>query len=134
MKLSNTLQRSMDAPEGQGAFVPVELPYMPRIDLNEQLVPNKQDTFYLRVNTDCMSGAGIQSGDMLIVDRSVKPDNGKIIIALMDGELLVRYYEQQRGRKRLIPATPALAPIEVDAAARFAVWGVVTYVIKKCSS
>lgn len=134
MKLSNTLLRSMDMPNGKGAAAPMELPFMPRIDLNEQLVPNKQDTFYLRVHTECMSGAGIHSGDMLIVDRSVKPDNGKIIIALMDGELLVRYYEQQRGRKRLVPATPELAPIEVDAAARFAVWGVVTYVIKKCNS
>lgn len=131
MQLPNTLIRSTDTPDMQGVFLQSDHPVMPQIDLNEHLVPNQQTTFYLKVHTNCMAGAGIHAGDMLVVDRSVHPANGKVVIAQLDGEMLVRYYEQHRGRQRLLPATPTLAPIEVDAATRFSVWGVVTYVIRK---
>lgn len=131
MQLPNTLISSTDTADMQGAWPQSEHPAMPQIDLNEHLVPNRQATFFLKVHTNCMAGAGIYAGDMLVVDRSVLPVSGKVIIAQLDGELLVRYYEQHRGRQRLLPATPTLAPIEVDATARFAVWGVVTYVIRK---
>src|ERR1700751_4060002 len=65
--------------------------YMERgIDLNEQLILNKPATFFLRMNSHAMQGVGIQSGDVLIVDRSLKAVNGKIIVAAVDGELVVR--------------------------------------------
>lgn len=65
--------------------------YMERgIDLNEQLIRNKPATYFFRMNSDAMTGAGIFSGDTLIVDRSIKPTSGKVIIAILDGELLVR--------------------------------------------
>src|ERR1700745_361812 len=65
--------------------------YMERgIDLNEQLIRNKPATFFFRMNSDAMIEAGIYSGDVLIVDRSVKAVNGKIIVAVLNGELLVR--------------------------------------------
>lgn len=133
MQLPNTLMRNGDMPDMQGALPFSEHPLMPRIDLNEQLVPNQPNTFYLRVNTNCMAGAGIHAGDMLIVDRSLEAAAGKVIIAQLDGELLVRFYEQHRGKQRLVPATPTLAAIEIDPAAQFRVWGVVTYVIRKIS-
>ncbi|MGZ3959099.1 MAG: LexA family protein, partial [Flavisolibacter sp.] len=62
----------------------------PGIDLNERLIRNKQETFFMRVNSEAMSGAGIHRGDIVIVDRSLEAKNGKIIIALLDGEMLIR--------------------------------------------
>ena len=99
------------------------------IDLNEQLIRNKPATFFMRVNGNAMVGAGIHSGDVVIVDRSIKATNGKVIIAVLNGEMLIRRFEEHNRRVRLSPATRKLAPIDVDPMANFCVWGVVTYVI-----
>src|SRR2546429_2440063 len=73
--------------------------YMERgIDLNEQLIMNKPATFFFRMNSHAMLNAGIQSGDVLIVDRSIKAVNGKIIVAVVDGELVVRRLSQTMNR------------------------------------
>ena len=105
--------------------------YMERgIDLNEQLIQNKPATFFMRVNGDAMIGAGIHDGDVVIVDRSVKAANGRVIIAALNGEMLIRRLEKNFNKIRLIPETTQLAPIDVDVSgAEFAIWGVVTYVI-----
>jgi DNA polymerase V len=105
--------------------------YMERgIDLNEELIRNKPATFFMRVQGDAMTGAGIQSGDTVIVDRSIKPASGRIIIATLNGEMLIRRFEKNFNKIRLIPETPKLAPIDIDTSgADFSVWGVVTYVI-----
>jgi DNA polymerase V len=104
--------------------------YMERgIDLNEQLIRNKPATFFFRMNGDAMTGAGIFSGDALIVDRSITNVNGKVVIAVLNGEMLVRRLEKTFNKVRLLPETPNLAAIEVDPFADFSVWGVVTYVI-----
>ncbi len=100
------------------------------IDLNEQLIKNKPATFFMRVTGDAMVNAGIFHGDILIVDRSLKASNGKIIVAVLNGEMLVRRFEKALDRIRLIPETNRLSAIEVDAGcADFDFWGVVTYVI-----
>lgn len=99
------------------------------IDLNEQLVKNKPATFFMRVNSDAMTGAGIHSGDVVIVDRSLEAKNGKVIIAVLDGEMLIRRLEIHNGKKRLLPATKKLSAIEINESSSFSVWGVVTYVI-----
>jgi DNA polymerase V len=99
------------------------------IDLNEQLVRNKPATFFMRVRGDAMTGAGIFDGDVVIVDRSLKPASGKVIIATLNGEMLIRRLEKGFNKLRLLPETQKLAPIDVDAYADFSVWGVVTYVI-----
>ena len=98
------------------------------IDLNEQLVKNKPATFFLRVNSDAMTGAGVHVGDMVIVDRSLEPRNGKIVIAVVDGELLIRRLEISGNKRKLVPATKKLSPIDVSET-ELTVWGVVTYVI-----
>ena len=104
--------------------------YMERgIDLNEQLIKNKPATFFFRMNGDSMNGAGIFSGDVLIVDRSITNVNGKVVIAVLNGEMLVRRLEKSLNKIRLIPETPNLSSIDVDPFAEFAVWGVVTYVV-----
>ena len=105
--------------------------YMERgIDLNEQLIRNKPATYFMRVTGNSMTGACIHDGDIVIVDRSIKPVNGKIVIAVVDGEMLIRRYEKTINRLRLIPETPKLSPIDVSEFNDFKIWGVVVYVIK----
>ena len=100
------------------------------IDLNEQLVRNKPATFFLRVSGDAMINAGIFSGDVLIVDRSLKAASGKIVVAVLNGEMLVRRLEKTFNRIRLIPETDRLSTIEIDTSScEFSICGVVTYVI-----
>lgn len=99
------------------------------IDLNEQLVRNKPATFFMRVRGDAMTGAGIFDGDVVIVDRSLQPVSGKVVIAILNGEMLIRRLEKSFNKCRLLPETPRLSPIDVDPTGDFAVWGVVTYVI-----
>lgn len=102
--------------------------YMERgIDLNEMLIRNKPATFFFRMNSDAMLGAGICSGDTLIVDRSIKAFSGKIVVATLNGEMLVRRLFKDFNRVRLVPENGKMASIEVDPFAAFSVWGVVTY-------
>src|SRR5579862_404852 len=105
--------------------------YMERgIDLNEQLIRNKPATFFMRVKGNAMIGAGIFDGDIVIVDRSIKAANGKVVIVTLNGEMLMRRFEKTMNRIRLLPETSKLSPIEVDpSGAEFSVWGVVTYTI-----
>jgi DNA polymerase V len=95
------------------------------IDLNEQLIRNKAATFFMRVNSDAMEGVGIFAGDVVIVDRSLDPKQGSIVIAAVGEELLIRRLEISGSQKRLT-ATKKLAPLEIIPTQ---IWGVVTYVI-----
>ena len=105
--------------------------YMERgIDLNEQLIRNKPATFFMRVSGSSMINAGIYDGDIVIVDRSIKPVNGKIVIAVIDGEMLIRRYEKTMNSLRLIPETTKLSPIDVSEFMDFKIWGVVSYIIR----
>src|SRR5580692_3218601 len=89
--------------------------YMERgIDLNEQLIRNKPATFFMRVKGDAMIGAGIFDGDIVIVDRSIKAVNGKVVIATLNGEMLIRRFEKTLNKIRLIPETDKLAAIDID--------------------
>jgi DNA polymerase V len=98
--------------------------------LQEQLVNNKSSTCYLRVNGDAMIDAGISNGDVVIVDRSAKAASGRVVIASLNGEMLIRRLERSFNKIRLVPETTRLSAIDVDiSGAEFSVWGVVTYVI-----
>jgi DNA polymerase V len=99
------------------------------IDLNEQLIRNKPATFFMRVNSDAMTGAGIHHGDVVIVDRSLAARSGKVVIAILDGEMLIRRLEISQNKKRLLPATKNLSAIDIADSSSFDIWGVVTYVI-----
>ncbi len=104
--------------------------YMERgIDLNEQLILNKPATFFFRMNGDAMTGAGINTGDVLIVDRSIKASNGKIIIASINGDLVVRRFHQSFNHLTLIAENPKYANIELSEFSEYNAWGVVTCVI-----
>lgn len=99
------------------------------IDLNEQLIRNKPATFFFRMKGDAMKEAGVFDNDVLIVDRSLKLANGKIIVAVLNGELLVRRFHKNFSSAFLIPDNSRYKTINLAEFNDFALWGVVTYVI-----
>jgi DNA polymerase V len=99
------------------------------IDLNEQLILNKPATFFLRMNSDAMVKAGIQLGDVLIVDRSIQATNGRIVVIAAHGELLVRRLECMNNIAVLIAANDGYPPLPITGTSDFIAWGVVTCVI-----
>ncbi len=100
-----------------------------KLDLNEHLVKHPAATFFVRVEGDSMIGAGIHSGDILVVDRSLKPCHGKIVIAVLNGELTVKRLEQRKGVLRLLPENNSYPIVEITDAMDFTIWGVVTNAI-----
>lgn len=99
------------------------------LDLNEHLIRRPAATFFLRVSGDSMTGAGIYPGDILIVDRSLTPADGRIVIAVVDGELTVKRLSRRHGRIRLLPENPRYPPIEITAEQDLRVWGVVVHAV-----
>ncbi len=100
-----------------------------KLDLNDLLITHPSATFFIRVDGDSMLGAGITSGDILIVDRARQSVDGNIIIAVLDGELTVKRMRIDGGRVVLMPESPDFPPIVVTPEMQFDVWGVVTSVI-----
>jgi DNA polymerase V len=100
------------------------------IDLNEQLIKNKPATFFMRVSGNSMINAGIFNGDVVIVDKSIKPTNGKTVIAVLDGEMLIRRYEKNFNTLFLAADAPRIAKIEINEVTDFKVWGVVTCILR----
>lgn len=104
--------------------------YMERgIDLNEQLIKNKPATYFFRMKGDAMRDAGIFDNDILIVDRSLKLAEGKIIVAVLNGELLVRRFHKNFSSAFLIPENNRYRPVNLAEFNDFMVWGVVVYSI-----
>lgn len=99
------------------------------IDLNEELIRNKPATYLFRMKGDAMREAGIFDNDVLIVDRSLRLAEGKIIVAVLNGELLVRRFHKNFSSAFLIPENNRFKPINLAEFSDFTVWGVVTYVI-----
>ena len=99
------------------------------IDLNEQLIMNKPATFFFRMNGDAMQEAGIYPGDILIVDRSIKIAAGKIVVASVNGDLVVRYFKQTMNKLWLEPANNRLGNISLDEFTEYRPWGIVTCVV-----
>lgn len=102
-----------------------------KIDLNKELSKNPVATFYIKADGNSMVDAGIDSGDVLVVDRSLEPRDGKIAVCLIDTEFTVKRLKMGDGRLFLMPGNDAYPPIEVTEHNQFSVWGIVTYVIKK---
>ena len=100
------------------------------IDLNEQLIRNKPATFFMKVSGNSMTNAGIFNGDIVIVDKSVQPTNGKIVIAVVDGEMLIRRYEKTFNKLLLTADAPKIATIDVGEMSDVKIWGVVMWVLR----
>lgn len=99
------------------------------LDLNELLIRHPAATYFVRASGDSMVGAGIHSGDVLVVDRAVNPQNRSVIIAALNGELTVKRFVREKEKILLVSENPAYAPLEVGGAMEFEVWGVVVHVI-----
>ncbi len=100
-----------------------------KLDLNEFLVRHPAATFFVRVAGDSMTGAAIRSGDILVVDRALAPENNRIVIAALNGELTVKRIRKDGGRLFLVPENSDFAPLEVTPEMQFEIWGVVAHVI-----
>jgi DNA polymerase V len=100
-----------------------------RLDLNRHLIRHPAATFFVRVTGDSMLGAGIHSGDLLIVDRALEVRDGHVVVAILNGELLVKRLRWLDGKPFLVSDNDAYRPVRITEGLEFAVWGVVTAVI-----
>ena len=100
-----------------------------QLDLNRYLIDRPAATFFVRVQGDSMLGAGIHPGDLLIVDRSRQADDGRVIIAVLDGELTVKRLRRRKGQVWLHPDNEAYPPLLITEDRDFHIWGVVRHVV-----
>jgi DNA polymerase V len=115
-----------------GTFSPADDYREKSLDLNEYLVKHEAATFFVRISGDSMKGAGILSGDLAVVDRSLKPANGSVVVACLNGETTCKRLRLVKNRVVLASENPDYPAVEVNpASGDFEVWGVVTHVIHK---
>lgn len=102
-----------------------------RISIDQIVVKNAVATFYAKANGHSMTGAGIDDGDILVIDKSIEPQDGKIAVCFIDGEFTVKRIKVQENSLLLLPENKLFEPIEVTQENDFIIWGIVTYVVKK---
>ena len=102
-----------------------------RLDLNELLVLHPSATFFVRVAGDSMQGAGIHDGDILVVDRSLEPGSGSVVVAAVNGELTVKRLMRREGACVLLPDNEAYQCLDIPEGADVHIWGVATSVIHR---
>lgn len=102
-----------------------------RVDLTQELITHPQATFLLRVSGESMREAGIFDGDMLVVNKALKPRHGQVVVAVVDGEFTVKYLYQRAGRVKLRAANATYPDITPKDGQTLEVWGVVTASIKR---
>lgn len=100
------------------------------IDLNRELIKNPASTFFGRVSGDSMKDAGIENGDILVIDKSLQARDGDIAVCFVDGEFTLKRIKTKGDVIWLMPENPDYKPIKVTKENDFAVWGVVIYSIK----
>lgn len=104
------------------------------LDFNRDLIKNPEATFYGRVSGDSMRDAGINEGDIAVIDRSLQPVDGDVIVAYVNEEFTIKYLDlthKEEGYIELQPANPDYSPIRIDSTDNFRVWGVVVWTIKQ---
>ncbi len=101
------------------------------LDLNEYLVRNKAATYMFTVRGDSMTGAGIENGDKVVVDRSLRPAHEDIVVALVNGEFTIKRLHQHRGTVELHAANLAYPAITFSEGSELQVWGVVVGVVRR---
>jgi DNA polymerase V len=118
-----------EQPVAAGFPSPAEDHIDKKLDLNRHYIKNPAATFFVKVDGDSMVGAGIHSGDTLIVDCSLEPTPGKVVIAVINGEHTVKRLKREGDRLLLMAENPNYPPIEVSEQAELHIWGVVTCVL-----
>lgn len=104
------------------------------LDFNRDLIKNPEATFYGRVSGDSMRDAGINEGDIAVIDRLLQPADGDVIVAYVNEEFTIKYLDlthKEEGYIELQPANPDYSPIRIDSTYNFRVWGVVVWTIKQ---
>ncbi|MBZ4219554.1 MAG: translesion error-prone DNA polymerase V autoproteolytic subunit [Chlorobium sp.] len=101
------------------------------LDLNKELIKHPAATFYARVKGDSMVDAGIQDGDLLVIDKALEPKEGSIAVCYLDGEFTVKRLSVREEGVYLMPANAEFKPIKITEENDFLVWGIVAYVIHK---
>ena len=99
------------------------------LDINQHIIKHPSATFFFRADGESMIGAHIPPGAILVVDRSLRPKNGAIIVASVDGEFTVKRLERKVNRVRLLPENPKCRPIEITEGMSFEIWGVVRAIV-----
>ena len=102
-----------------------------KLDLNRLMIEHPAATFFLRVEGESMENANIHPGDILVVDRALTPQNGLIIVAVLNGEFTVKRLKKKGNRLYLLPENRTFPEIEITAETEFQIWGVVTFIIHK---
>ena len=102
-----------------------------RISIDKEVVKNETATFYARVSGESMQGAGLDDGDLLVIDRSLEPEDNKIAICFIDGEFTVKRLKVEKDCVYLMPENSKYQSIKVTEDNELIIWGVVTYVVKK---
>lgn len=100
------------------------------LDLNRLVVKHPEATFFARVEGDSMKDEGIVEGDLLVVDKAVRPYDGCLAVCYIDGEFTLKRVRMGKDRILLVPANPRYATIEISPDNEFAIWGVVRWLIK----
>lgn len=101
------------------------------IDLNTELIRHPAATFFGRVVGNSLEEAGVTEGDILIIDKSLKPQDGNMCVCFLDGDFTLKFIRHTKNEIWLIPANKAYTPIKVTEDNNFMIWGVVTYTIKR---
>ena len=102
-----------------------------RISLDEELIQNKEATFFAKVSGQSMIGAGLDDNDLLVIDRSLEPENNKIAVCFLDGEFTVKRLRVENNEVWLQPENPDYPTIKITEENNFIIWGIVTSVIKR---
>lgn len=102
-----------------------------RISIDQEVVKNEEATFYARVAGESMQGAGLDDGDLLVIDRSKEPQNNNIAVCFIDGEFTVKRLKVEAECIYLMPENSKYKPIRVTEENELIIWGVVTFVVKK---
>lgn len=100
------------------------------LDLNKELISNPSSTFFGRVCGESMKDAGIHDGDILVIDKSLEPQDGDTAVCFIDGEFTLKYIRIEKDAVYLVPANESFQPIRVAEENNFCIWGIVTYSIK----
>ena len=101
-----------------------------KISLDELVIKNKTTTFYAKASGNSMINAGINDGDILVIDKSLEPKDGKIAVCFIDGEFTVKRIKIKQDYILLVAENDAYQPIMVTATNQFLIWGIVTHVVK----
>jgi DNA polymerase V len=139
MNLERDLAESFSSMESKSAGArisagfpsPAEDYLEPALDLNQVLIKNHSATFYGRVKGFSMKDAGVDDGDLLVIDKALEYRDQALCVCFINGEFTLKKIKREKDKIWLMPANQDYQPIEVTEEADFMIWGIVTYIIKK---